>query len=110
MNSIRYAFILPLVWLCSDLFSVFVYKCAVCVKRKNLRVPLSNKTLDDFLSIWCTQQFYVRLHVLTEITQILRCKVFSHLLHLHGQFCVVSLPYRDNEWSGSERDLLESAP
>jgi len=30
----------------------------------------------------------------------------THLLRLHGQFCVVSLPYMDNERSGSERDLL----
>jgi len=29
-----------------------------------------------------------------------------HLLRLHGQFCVISLPYMDNEWSGPERDLL----
>jgi len=32
------------------------------------------------------------------------------LLRLHGQFCVVSLPYMDNEWSGSERDLLSQRP
>jgi len=31
-------------------------------------------------------------------------------LRLHGQFCVVSLPYTDNEWSGSERDLLSQHP
>ena len=28
------------------------------------------------------------------------------VLRLHGQLCVVSLPYMDNKWSGSERDLL----
>ena len=30
----------------------------------------------------------------------------THLLRLYGQFCVVSLPDMDNEWSGSESDLL----
>ena len=30
------------------------------------------------------------------------------ILRLHGQFCVVLLPYMDNEWSGSERDLLSA--
>ena len=34
----------------------------------------------------------------------------SLLLRLHGQFCVVSLPYMDNEWSVSERDLLSQRP
>ena len=34
----------------------------------------------------------------------------AQLLCLHGQFCVVSLPYMDNEWSGSERDLLSQHP
>ena len=34
----------------------------------------------------------------------------SQLLRLHGQFCVVSLPYMDNMWSGSERDLLSQRP
>jgi len=34
----------------------------------------------------------------------------THLLRLHGQFCVVSLPYMDNEWSGSESDLLSRQP
>jgi len=33
-----------------------------------------------------------------------------HLLRLHGQFCIVSLPYVDNKWSGSERDLLSQHP
>ena len=33
-----------------------------------------------------------------------------HLLRLHGQFFVVSLPYMDNERSGSERDLLSQRP
>ena len=35
---------------------------------------------------------------------------WCHLLRLHGQFCVVSLPYMDNEWSGSERYLLSQHP
>ena len=34
----------------------------------------------------------------------------SYLLRLHGQFCVVSLPYMDNEWSVSERNLLSQRP
>jgi len=34
----------------------------------------------------------------------------THLLRLHGQVCVVSLPYMDNEWFGSERDLLSQRP
>ena len=34
----------------------------------------------------------------------------THILRLHGQFCVVSLPYMDNEWSVSERDLLSQHP
>ena len=34
----------------------------------------------------------------------------SLLLRLHGQFCVVSLPYMDNEWPVSERDLLSQRP
>jgi len=34
----------------------------------------------------------------------------SHILRLHGQFCVGSLPYMDNELSGSERDLLSQRP
>ena len=29
----------------------------------------------------------------------------TYILRLHGQFCVVSLPYMD-KWSGSEHDLL----
>jgi len=33
-------------------------------------------------------------------------KAMAVILRLHGQFCVVSLPYMDNEWSGSERGLL----
>jgi len=32
------------------------------------------------------------------------------LLRLHGQFCVVSLPYMDSKWSGSERYLLSQRP
>ena len=32
------------------------------------------------------------------------------LLRLHGQFCVVSLPFLDDKWSGSERDLLSHLP
>jgi len=32
------------------------------------------------------------------------------ILCLHGQFCVVSLPYMDNKWSGSECDLLSQRP
>jgi len=32
------------------------------------------------------------------------------VLRLHDQFFVVSLPYMDNEWSGSERDLLSQHP
>jgi len=34
----------------------------------------------------------------------------TQLLCLHGQFCVVSLPYMANKWSGSERDLLSQRP
>ena len=34
----------------------------------------------------------------------------TQLLRLHGQFFVVSLPYMDNERSGSERDLLSKHP
>jgi len=34
----------------------------------------------------------------------------SHLQRLHGQFCVVSLPHMDNEWSCSERDFLSQRP
>jgi len=30
----------------------------------------------------------------------------SLLVHLHGQLFVVSLPYADNKWFGSECDLL----
>jgi len=30
----------------------------------------------------------------------------THLLRIHGQFCVGLLPYMGNELSGSERDLL----
>jgi len=37
--------------------------------------------------------------------------LYGHpVLHLHGQFCVVSLPYMDNKWSGSERYLLSRYP
>jgi len=36
--------------------------------------------------------------------------ITAYLLRFHGQFCVVSLPYKDNEWSGSERDLLSERP
>jgi len=35
---------------------------------------------------------------------------WTQLLRLHGQFCVVLLPYMDNEWSVSERDLLSQHP
>ena len=35
---------------------------------------------------------------------------YALILRLHGQFCVVSLPYMDNEWSVSERDLLSQCP
>ena len=34
----------------------------------------------------------------------------THLLRLHGQICVVPLPCMDNEWSGSESDLLSQHP
>jgi len=34
----------------------------------------------------------------------------GHLLRLHGQFFVVSIPYMDNERSGSERELLSQRP
>jgi len=34
----------------------------------------------------------------------------TELLRLHGQLCVVSLPYMDNKWSVSERDLLSQRP
>jgi len=34
----------------------------------------------------------------------------SQSLRLHGQFCVVLLPYMDNKWSSSERDLLSQRP
>ena len=37
-------------------------------------------------------------------------RITFHLLRLHGQFFVVSLPYMDNERSGSERDLLSQRP
>jgi len=30
----------------------------------------------------------------------------SYLLRLHGLLFVVSLPYMDDEWSSSERELL----
>jgi len=33
-------------------------------------------------------------------------KTERHLLRLHDQFCIVSLPYMDNVWSASERYLL----
>ena len=36
--------------------------------------------------------------------------ITQHLLRLHGQFFVVSLPFMDNERSGSERDLLSQRP
>jgi len=39
-----------------------------------------------------------------------RVTTTGHILRLHGQFCVVSIPYMDNEWSGSESDLLSQCP
>ena len=43
-------------------------------------------------------------------TTLAMIKLRKQILCLHGQFRIVLLPYMDNEWSGSERDLLSQRP
>ena len=63
------------------------------------------------LETWLSQNVRTWFSILgTQMGSLKHLKNQALLLRLHGQFCVVSLPYMDNEWSVSERNLLSQRP